>query len=48
MKDLLVKVVEYATPTITTEEGKVVDKEKTIRDHYVDLSAALEMKRNKI
>ena len=48
MKNLLVKVVEYATPTITTVEGKVVDIEKTIRDHYADLSAASEMKRNKI
>ena len=48
MKDLLVKVVEYATHTITTKEGKVVDTEKTIRDHYNDLTTASEMKRNKI
>ena len=48
MKDLLVKVVEYATPTITTEKGKVVDTEKAIRDHYTDLSAVSKMNRNKI
>ena len=48
MKDLLVKVVEYATPTLTTKEGKVVDTEKTIRDHYTNLSASSEIKRNQI
>lgn len=32
MKDLLVKLVEYATPTITTEEGKAIDIEKIIKD----------------
>ena len=30
MKNLLVKVKEYATPTITTQDGKVIDTEKTI------------------
>ena len=48
MKNILVKVKEYATPTITTKEGKVIDTEKTIREHYVDLSTTSEMKRNKI
>ena len=48
MKDLLVKVVEYATPTITTKKGKVVDTEKAIRDHYTNLSAVSEMNKNKI
>ena len=48
MKNLLVKVKEYATPTITTEDGKVIDTEKTIKEHYVDLSTVSKMKRNKI
>ena len=48
MKDILVKVVEYVTPTITTKQGKVIDTEKTIRDHYANLSTALEMKIYKI
>ena len=34
MKNILVKVKECATPTITTEDGKVIDTEKTIREHY--------------
>ena len=33
MKNLLIKVKEYDTSTITTEGGKVVDTEKTIREH---------------
>lgn len=48
MKNILVKVKGYATPTITTKEGKVIDTEKTIKEHYVDLSTASEMKRNKV
>ena len=48
MKNLLVKVKEYATPTITTEDGKVIDTEKTIREHYADLAAASKIKRNQV
>ena len=48
MKNLLVKAKEYVTPTITTEDGKVVDTEKTIREHYDDLAAASEIKRNQV
>ena len=48
MKNLLLKVKEYATPTITTKDGKVIDIEKTIREHYVDLSTTSEMKINKV
>ena len=48
MKNLLVKVKEYDTPTITTEGGKVIDTEKTIREHYVDLAATSEIKRNQV
>lgn len=48
MKNLLVKVKEYATPTITTEDGKVIDTEKTIREHYVDLAAASKIKINQV
>lgn len=48
MKNILVQVKEYATPTITTEDGKVTETEKTISEHYVDLSIASKMKRNKV
>ena len=48
MKNLLVKVKEYVTLTITTEDGKVIDTKKTIREHYADLVAASEIKRNQV
>ena len=48
MKNLLGKVKEYATPTITTKDGKVIDTEKTIREHYANLAAASEVKRNQV
>ena len=48
LKNLLVKVKEYDTPTITIEGGKVIDTKKTIREHYADLAAASEIKRNQV
>ena len=37
VKDPFLQVVEYPTPTMELEEGKEIDTEKTILEHYSSL-----------
>ena len=46
VKDPFIQVVEYPTPAMETEKGKIINKEKVILEHYSSLNIEVEKERN--
>lgn len=46
VKDPFIQVVEYSTPTMKTEKGKVIDTEKAILERYSSLNMQAEKERH--
>ena len=38
VKETFLQVVEYPTPNMTVDEGKTIDTEKSIVEHYIYLN----------
>ena len=46
IKDPFIQVVEYSTPIMETEKGKVIDTEKAILEHYSSLNMQAKKERH--